>query len=220
MVTKKINCCEIVDKYLINEYGDIYSNYYHKQLIPKRDKDGYLSILLCTKNGKRKGFRIATLVMLVFNGNPPKGMKDATVDHIDGNILNNHYTNLRWLERSDNSKLKHTSYKGENNPSCILTEKEVVEICELLVQGKSLKLIANLYGVDKSTISNIKRHKNWCYITSKYNFPIKKQKNKQESIKQREEIMKLFNDGIGTKDIIKMGFPNTVVYRTVKKYRN
>ena len=22
MVTKKINCCEIVDKYLINEYGD------------------------------------------------------------------------------------------------------------------------------------------------------------------------------------------------------
>ena len=40
----------------------------------------------------------------------------------------------------------------------------------------------DLYGVEKSTISNIKRKKSWTHLTKCYNFTIKKQKNKQESL--------------------------------------
>ena len=88
----------------------------------------------------------------------------------------------------------------------------------MLIQNeKSLKEIADLYGVDKSTISNIKRKKTWRHLTKCYNFKVKKQKNKQESSIQREEIYVLLQKGTEPKEIVKIGYPNWVVHRCKKK---
>ena len=88
----------------------------------------------------------------------------------------------------------------------------------MLIQNeKSLKEIADLYGVDKSTISNIKRKKSWTHLTKCYNFTIKKQKNKQESLVQREEIYNLLKNGNQPKEIIKIGYPSSIVWRYKKK---
>lgn len=55
------------------------------------------------------------IVCEAFHGPCPEHIVDKTTDHIDGNIHNNHFTNLQWLSRSDNSK---KYYAG-------LTEEEV-----------------------------------------------------------------------------------------------
>lgn len=157
--------------YKIDEYGHIYSEYKKGYMKPSKDKDGYLRISLCGEKGIVYA-RISILVAYNFIGKPPKNIKDPTVDHIDGNILNNHYLNLRWLERGINSSIRKNTGLGELNHEAKLTEKEVKEICDLLMLNNlSLTQIAQKYNVQKSTISKIKRKKNWKYIAEKYSFP-------------------------------------------------
>lgn len=74
---------------------------------PSEDKDGYLRLKLYDQTTKEKYYlRIATLVIHHFVGAPPKTMKDPTVNHIDNNKKNNHFTNLEWLERGINSFIR------------------------------------------------------------------------------------------------------------------
>ncbi len=206
------------DLYKINEYGDIYSIHSKRILKFREDKDGYLRISLQTIDG-RGTFLVHILVANTFLQPPTNNIKDLTVDHKDSNIKNNYYKNLRWMERGENSSIRKIKPKGEINGQHILTEKDVLEICELLIKNKmSLKEIGDLYNVEKSTISNIKRKKAWSYLTKDYDFKIKKTKNKSEVIIQKEEIIKLFKSGLKPIDIIKLGYPNTTVRRYYKEY--
>lgn len=169
----KINYKDIKDIYKIDEYGNIYSEYKKGFLKPKKDKDGYLRVMLRTQKGSIE-VGIATLVIYNFIGEPPTEIKDPTVDHIDGNIENNFYKNLRWLERSENSSIRKERARslGELNHEAKLNEQQVIEICQLLTDNKlSLQEIANIYKVHKSTISNIKRQVKWTHISKKYKFP-------------------------------------------------
>ena len=205
--------------YYISEDGKIYSTFLNDFLKPRHDKNEYLELGLSTgQSKKRKLWKVHQLVAKVYLGNPPEYMKDPTVDHINGNIFDNNYRNLRWMERGINSSIRHNKGVGEQNHEAKLTEEQVIEICEVLIQNeKSLKEIADLYGVDKSTISNIKRKKSWTHLTKCYNFNIKKQKNKQENLVQREEIYNLLKNGNQPKEIIKIGYPSSVVWRCKKK---
>ena len=172
-VVKELRYKNVKPIYKIDEYGNIYSKYKNGYIKSSKDKDGYLKVSLSAKENTIYA-RIATLVAYNFIGNPPKDIKDVTVDHIDGDILNNHYSNLRWLERSKNSstRKKRAKSKGELNHEAKLTKDQVILICKLLMQNtKTLREIADIFKVKKSTISNIKRKKNWCHITCEYNFP-------------------------------------------------
>lgn len=167
----------LTDFYSINEYGDIRSKKSGEILKPKKNKQGYLVIALCVneidhdKTHKRKMFSIAQLVARSYNGHPPDDMNDPTVDHIDGNKQNNHFTNLRWLERGVNSSIRKNKGAGSQNHEAKLTEAQVEEICNLLINTNlSFQQIADRFNVEKSTINNIKQHKNWKNITTKYDF--------------------------------------------------
>ena len=63
----------------------------------------------------------------------------------------------------------------------------------------------------------LKGKKSWTHFTKCYNFKVKKQKNKQESSIQREEIYVLLQKGTETKEIVKIGYPSSVVWRCKKK---
>ena len=51
------------------------------------------------KNGGKKEFLVARLVATTFLGDPPEGY---TVNHMDGNRMNNRVDNLEWLSIGDN----------------------------------------------------------------------------------------------------------------------
>lgn len=104
MVWKQIHS---VSRYLINEYGDVKSLTYNKIMKQKIDRYGYPCIQLKRDDGSSWYTTIHRLVAMTFIHNPdPDNMNQ--VNHIDGNKLNNHISNLEWCSARKN--INH-SYK-------------------------------------------------------------------------------------------------------------
>lgn len=74
----------------------------------------YLLVQIYIKNGKRKNYLVHRLVAKYFVSNP---YNKEQVNHIDGNKLNNSYTNLEWVTPKENMEhaLKSGLYKKYNN---------------------------------------------------------------------------------------------------------
>lgn len=103
---------------------------------------------------------------------PHVEVEGLTVNHKDGNKLNNDHTNLEWLSNSDNMKHAHSTgliqQNGEDNHSSKLTEDDVLKICSMLDEGKySQYQIAETFNVDPSTISYINTGRRWNHITQR-----------------------------------------------------
>ena len=117
-------------KYQITENGNIYNSKTGKYLSlnikkEKRSKfkRAYIGLYI---NKKQRFYTVARLVAELYIPNPNNYLQ---VNHIDGNPLNNHYSNLEWVTQSQNIthaiKNNLKSMKGINNPSAKLT-KEIV----------------------------------------------------------------------------------------------
>lgn len=159
--------------YKIDEFGNVYSPHTGQKMALFQQKDGYIITSLYLADGSRKRFRVHRLVMNTFQYR--ENSEELQVNHIDGNKANNNLENLEWCTRSEN--LLHAfrtgleqKPKGEINPNHKLTEKEVIEICELLLQKVSYNTIAQKYNVSKGTIAHIKQKRTWVEITQDYNF--------------------------------------------------
>ena len=74
------------ENYKITEDGQVWSNNINRYLKPVKDKDGYYKVTL-SKNSEQKQFFIHRLVAETYLENFDN---KKTVDHIDGNIYNNH----------------------------------------------------------------------------------------------------------------------------------
>lgn len=128
------------------------------------DKDGYNKVTLVNKDGKLKSFRVHRLVAIHFIENP---LNKSTVNHKDGNKLNNNVFNLEWNTTSEQNshayKIGLNSRKGIKNNMVKLTEKEVLEIRELC-KVQTCTEIAKIYNTSSATIINIKNKKSWKHI--------------------------------------------------------
>lgn len=164
MKVKKIKNFE---KYTIDEEGTVYSYWNEKprKLKPWKISRGYLHVIL-HKNKKRYHFSIHRLVALTFLR---KRKHYLSVNHKDGNILNNKLSNLEWTNPRHNAKHARENglYRiGNKHPSSILTETQVrfikFKAPKLKIKGKKL---AEMFGVCKTTISEIKAHRSWKHVT-------------------------------------------------------
>lgn len=155
--------------YKISTSGVVISyNYNHTKkegVIKSRvTKLGYVNIGL-HKDKKQKTFRLHRLVMLTFVGE-----SKLPVNHKDGDKLNNSLENLEYCTQSEN--IKHAfrtglsdNRKGEDHARSKLTEKQVLEIKELLKIGKYRQRdIADMFGVAQATICLINTGKNWGHL--------------------------------------------------------
>jgi len=100
------------DGYEISNFGNIKTN--NKILKYRKDKDGYLRTNLY-KDSKPVTVRVHRLVAENFIENPEN---KRLVDHIDRDVENNYYQNLRWATHSENTlnsktyNSNTTGYKG------------------------------------------------------------------------------------------------------------
>ncbi len=126
-------------KVIVSDNGDIYTmnhtdkrcngrcdNRKGKLLKPSIDKYGYKKVVL-TKNGKRKTYTVHRLVAMAFIPNP---YSKKTVNHIDGNKLNNCVDNLEWATSKEQKEhaIKHGLCDNNLHALKLSNEKRSIQI--------------------------------------------------------------------------------------------
>jgi hypothetical protein len=96
---------------------------------------------------------------------------DKEVNHIDGDKLNNKFSNLECVTKkenlehqSENKLYKLPDKKGSNHHNTRLTESDVLKIRELHNNGVSQKKLSEMFGVHTSGINRIIKRINWKHI--------------------------------------------------------
>lgn len=121
---------------------------------------GYPVVMLCA-DGRRLGRQVGIWVLEAFVGPCPDGLECS---HRDGNPWNNAVENLVWETHAKNMarRLGHgTAPRGSANANAKLTGRDVALIRRMRELEIPPFLIATVFEVDPSTISDIDRGKTW-----------------------------------------------------------
>ena len=101
----------------------------------------------------------------------PKPTEDATVNHIDTDKQNDHYTNLEWLSAVENYKhacANGLNPKGFKHGRASIDEETLKAVCLALIVNETQSSISKRLGVPASNISKIKNKENWKEFSDKY----------------------------------------------------
>lgn len=74
---------------------------------------------------------------------------------------------LRWgtpKENTQDAVTRHRIARGEKQGSSRLTELQVIEIKQRLANGESVRGVARLYGVGRSTVTHIRNGDSWTHL--------------------------------------------------------
>ena len=131
-------------------------------------------MIIFYKNNKKVTESVHRLVAKAFVVNPNPDLFNQ-VNHLDGDILNNHWRNLQWCSNQMNMDhswkyLKNRKTGGESKLGIMnrkLTEDQVRKIPELL-KTYSMSDISRKYGVGITTISEIVHGRSWSWLNLKF----------------------------------------------------
>lgn len=138
-------------RYVASSDGKIFSikKSGKKELIGKVTRCGYRMIIL--SNGKKNYYLAHRIIAKLFISNPDNL---PTVNHKDGNKLNNDITNLEWASYPSN--LKHARDMGLTHAIINFAIAE-----EIRMENLSHQKIADRYGISKTEVGYIKLNKRW-----------------------------------------------------------
>lgn len=158
-------------KYKISSFGRLISvngKYKGERLLKPclAKKEGYY--ITCLRiNGGKEYYRIHRLVAVMFlenNNNLP------SVNHKDGNKINNHVSNLEWVTTGENTshafRTGLADFKGEKSVNSKLKESDVLLIRDLSNTGLSSSEIASKLNhiVSRRHVTDIINRVNWKHI--------------------------------------------------------
>ncbi len=133
----------------------------------QKNHDGYSIVSLC-KNSKLKTFLVHRLVLKSFIGSFPKGFES---NHKNGSRSDARLENLEIVTHSENQKHSYrvlnrqpVNVQGSKNPAAKLTEADICFIRTRSRDGFTGSQIAKLFGVAKSTISEILSGRIWSHV--------------------------------------------------------
>lgn len=144
------------EDYIVSTDGNIFSVRRAKMLSPHLDGDGYLAVTLYGKT-----LKMHRLIMLVFSGENIK----ETVNHKNGIKTDNRLENLEWMTREENQLHAIDNKLHAHNESVHTARLSVADVEKIKALFVEYKLndteIGDIFGVNNSTISNIRRKIAW-----------------------------------------------------------
>lgn len=126
-------------------------------------RNGYRVVNLWTANIGRV-YTVHSLVAEAFIGPRPEGW---SVNHIDGDKLNNLPENLEYMTLADNTRHQARTglgVRGERSPFAKLTEAQAKEIKIRSNNGERTSALAKEFGVGSPIISQIKNGSRWKHL--------------------------------------------------------
>lgn len=135
-------------------------------LVGEQRANGYRAVAM-RHDGKKARHYVHRLVCEAFHGPPP--LEGATVDHLDGDKLNNAPSNLEWVSRTANVKRQHRDgraviVRGTANGKSKLTEANVRLVRMMLAQDFFPSEIADFFRVSVGAIQAIKEGRTWAHV--------------------------------------------------------
>jgi hypothetical protein len=133
-------------------------------LTPWMQTTGYW--VVSTKNGPvTKKYFVHRLVARAFVPGYSEGL---SVNHIDGNKLNNGPENLEWITLADNTRHQWATglinLRGERHPSSKLTNADVIAIKLEISKGRKIIDIANEFGVSDALIYKVRANRKLAHV--------------------------------------------------------
>lgn len=166
--------------YKISSFGNICNK--KGKIITSHDKKGIYAQINITVDGTEYNFLVHRLVAMYFCKIPKRHSKngltfdDLVVNHKNGLKKCNASFNLEWVTSKENTDHAWKNglcdeIRGEKAHLAKITEKEAVQICELIMKKKSNKEICEELGVTDKSVQHIRSGESWKHISSKYKFP-------------------------------------------------
>lgn len=157
----------LIEKIHLGEYYIIDYKLCNKKNIPlgHRGTNGY-KVYNCRVGTKDKKVYAHRLIFAYYYG-IDELVKYESINHIDGNKLNNNIANLEGMSLVDNTKHQWETGLAKRGSDCdyaVLDELQVSQIKKLLHLGYSQRSIATHYNVHRSTILNINLGNNWRHV--------------------------------------------------------
>lgn len=155
------------DYYEVSNKGRVYS-YISNRILSNKfvNSCGYRTVKLTDFN-ESKSFTIHRLVALAFL--PPNKENKRTINHIDGDKINNWVNNLEWATYKENfNHGLRTGLIGRARGTEIgcakLNDKKVKEIKRKFKNGVKQAELAREYDVGHVTIWRVVRNKKWLHV--------------------------------------------------------
>lgn len=204
-------------KYAVSFCGKVFRLDTGKEL-KQGVRRGYLYVNTSINNEQRK-VNTHVMVATVWVNNPDPKLRKF-VNHKDGNKLNNHASNLEWVTGSQNQR--HAldcglKAKGSNLYNSELDEKQVHEICKLLVDGLRPKDIAVKYTVTPDIIRKIRSGDTYFHVRSLYNIPMTYRENFSESTVKW--VCERILEGLSDQSIVNLSSNGKLTVIDVKRIR-
>lgn len=155
---------EFLPKLFITKDGRVISTLRNNRTLKTQlSKKGYPRVRI-TSDRIKYTFNIHRLVAENFISNTEN---KSTINHKDGNKLNNHISNLEWMTNTEN--MRHAfdtgirkGLQGEDNTSAKLTEIQAKDIIFLLENTDARHWqISKMFNVSRSCITDINNNKTW-----------------------------------------------------------
>lgn len=154
--------------YQISNYGRVKSFVVYKekgQVLKCSLINGFKNVHITSSSSKARIY-IHKLVAQIWIPRPSD--KHVYVTHIDGNLNNNHTSNLEWHTRESLSEKYRVLYKGENNKlkgkNSKLKESDIGLLKSMLEKGVVQAKIAKMFCISEMQVTRIKRGENWGYV--------------------------------------------------------
>lgn len=185
--------------YEVSEYGNVRNIKSNKLLSPYLMKQCGRERVLLYLNGERFYIKIHRLVYEAFFGPIPPNM---TVDHIDENKNNNHYTNLRLLTASDNIK-SYLMNHPEHGFQKVYSDKVIMQFFQKMKDGMYYKDAAKYYGISNvyayDLLRGLRRKDLWAMYSP---FPITAHRKSYLSPSDQMVAIADIIDGFSTREIL------------------